>query len=225
MIALILVVANLTNCATTDEDTDELLNEEPINEFVESEAVNNSEEGEFNNFGNENYGNEEFANSENVNNSEFNEFENYDGGLNLANEPFANDLASPEAAEPIDNFIPVDQGLNLGVNSGTAGEISPDAAEFANAVNDTGVPAVDAPMQAQPIAEGGVVKYVRMTSSLLDAPDGGVLRTLEKGDHPVIVEDSGSYSKTKTGKYIRSNDLSNGVVGRGRNNGQWQVGR
>ncbi len=224
IMALILVVGNLTNCASTDEEgleENEFMNDESANEFVESEAVNNSEDGEF-----DNTGDEEFANSEDVNNFESNEFDNNaEGGLNLANNPY-DETAEPEVAEePVDNFIPVEQGLNLGSNSGEGGEISPDAAEIANAVNDTGVPAVDAPVQAQPIAAGGQVKYVKMTSSLLESPEGGVIGTLEKGDHPVIIEDSGSFSKTKSGQYIQSNHLSDGVVGRSRNAGQWRMGR
>lgn len=105
------------------------------------------------------------------------------------------------------------------VNNATATDeyMNPAAGQSANVVPDMVAPSGP----STPPPPGGIVKYILGETTLLDGPGGSPIKTLMRGDHPVVY-DMGEYHQTMDGQYIPSTSLTTSPVGRTRVRGYWR---
>jgi hypothetical protein len=215
---VIISVALVAACETTDQqqvDIDEIENSE---EFGEEQG---------NNFADENANNENgFENNENSNDTGNNQFANDD----FANDDFDNNefVNNAEESEQEDQFAFFnDQGQQQTEQAELTNNAELDLdplSENQGALNEellAGQSANEIPSAAFAPASGGLVKYAIANVSIYDGPDGQIVGSLEQGDHPLVYTEAGWF-KMFDGRYVMETGLSATGVGRPRNSGNWQ---
>lgn len=157
----------------------------------ESQEQEQNEQNQGNNFENENLNNENLGGDENFNNEDF-------GGDDLGGEDINSDISNEFESN---GFLQANQGDFFGSETESQeGEISNTPQSFPTT--------------------GGMVKYVLDSTSLYDQPQGSSVRSLEKGDHPLIVQE-GDWDKTSDGLYISNQELTRKPVARIRARSAW----
>jgi hypothetical protein len=216
-----------TSCASTDQQGyDENYGDNFGNNYGgegNSDEGNNASANEGNDYAEEGEGNNY---SEGVNNESYNEFEN---GEQVALQNEGNKAATDEgygeytnnAEESPDDLLANNSGLNLSGNTANPA-VDAEAAPVNAAVD---APALDAPVNvAAPMpSSGGIVKYIRETTNILNSPNGQMVGTASRGEHPVVW-DEGNFHRDSRGRYIPSTALSPSGVGRPRDGGSWRSG-
>jgi hypothetical protein len=208
--------------ANAENGANENLGDETVAE--NENGLNNSNNGS--NLMNENTGGNATGGEGNefVNNAAGENFLNAGGGNALAEEPATNPAADAALAEnssqdlgiaPSDDIVSGNQNAPAPV---AEGGVPPDAS----------VGATDASLGAAPAAptapppSGGRVHYVlRSGTSAYDKPSGQVVRTYEKGDHPLVSAD-GEWVQTSDGVYLPNASLTTKPVSRAKSPKAWR---
>lgn len=228
--AWLLIALFSISCASTDQQGyDEDYGDNFGNYGEDTGGGNNAYSDEYEEEG-------DASSGEGVNNYSYNEFETGDdlalqlNGNNLAlgnnygmyNQYSDNSYGefTNNAKETPEDLLAGNSGLNL-ASSDLPSNVASEAAPI-NAAADT--PMLDAPVNgaSQMSTTGGIVKYIRETTSLLNSPNGQPVGSAMKGDHPVVW-DEGNYHRDSKGRYIPSSVLSSSGVGRPREGGSWRA--
>ncbi|MES2746320.1 MAG: hypothetical protein V4655_12890 [Bdellovibrionota bacterium] len=225
--------------------------EDPVQENGEENAANvEGEEGENvgnENFGNENLGeNENGLNGENTGNNlnnentagaesdaPANEFVNNAAGDNFLNDGASNLAAEAPATDPTaDAALAENSSEDLGIAPSDAivagNQNAAVAAPEGNLPPDTSMGATDTSIgvsaSSAPVAPmtGGRVHYVLNSgTSAYDKPSGQVVKTYEKGDHPLVSAD-GEWVQTSDGVYLPNTSLTTKPVSRAKSPKAWR---
>lgn len=208
------------------EDPVQPSNEENLNENEEDFENNDAE---FANDENENFNNEANNTEEVANNSEEENFVNDSGQGNLfGNANNNNNLlgnnpntGANNPLAPINNL----QTEDALVNNAEAEELlTQEGPAPLQGVTDLGPVSPEPSVSEQTAAPagGGVVRYVMAGGSALhESPNGGVVKGLEQGDHPLVTE-SGEWSRTSDGYYVPAANLTPRPIGRAKPARQWR---
>ena len=73
------------------------------------------------------------------------------------------------------------------------------------------------------VVEGGVVRYVGLGGTpVYDSPDGKVVKTMNQGDHPVVLPDGAGWGETSDGFFVPMKRLTEFPMGRVKEAKTWR---
>ena len=176
------------------------------NEEVNNEFNNNNNDGQY--ADGENNGDEGWQESNNENLG----LDDSQGGEETAVE------STEEMVEDVNGGNPVDPVLN---NGGASNQAVTETTEEVTEETQTQIPdnSSSAPVAEAPTYEvgSGVVKYVTQNTSVYgDKNSGFAVGSYEVGDHPLVINDDGTYATTSSGKVVPSSALTERAVPRPR---------
>lgn len=221
---LVLVsIGILVSCASTDEyeDDAEIENSNSEDVAISDDSQEQGENDEDSDNNNEEVNNE-FNNNNNNNDEQYADGDEGEDGW-LANNDNLQDQAAMSQNEVVEESTPsdmvedvnggnsVDPVLNNGTSNGNA--IVNQTETETTEETTTQVP-VETPSYEQ---GSGVVKYVTQNTSAYGEKNSSfAVGSYEVGDHPLVIDDDGTYATTSSGKVVPSNALTERAVPRPR---------
>ncbi len=224
--AMLMALMQVWGCASTQEQSE---NYDNGYENSNGEATGNDAGGDGNNY------------SENISNPENTDLTQNNAGAYNYNEgdgEIVNSAPEDEFSNLLNNAqsqsgnIAMGEGMNAAMeDGGTLIAETTDQAPFSNTPPlTTGQSANEIPTDMAPVAPvanlpvpraGGMVKYVLRQVNILAQPQGAVVGSFERGDHPVVWTEDG-WSRLSDGSYLNSTALSTTPVGRQKTPSSWR---
>ena len=228
---LVLVsVCLLVSCASSDDEYEDDAEIENSNSEDVAMSDDSQEQGENGNDENNEDVNNEFnennegqmADGENngdegwqENNGENLGFENngeaVEGGDEVAES--TDNMSGTDMVEDVNGGNPVDPVLN---NGGAGNQVTETTQEVTEETQ-TQIPSNASTSAPSYEVGAGVVKYVTKNTSVYGEKNSGfAVGSYEVGDHPLVIEDDGTYATTSSGKVVPSNALTERAIPRPR---------